>query len=238
MGNGITSWCLDEVDKPISITVLNDYNSFAEKRGAKAQYRGTVVTVHGMKTRGVWQKDISPVLQDAALRHHPVDYGYLLFGVLLPRIQDAVANKIVRAIDEQQHAVPSGPHGVIAHSFGTLCLGRALQRNPSLRLGRICLFGAIMPRDFPWQVIKKHAQYESVLNETCGRDPWPRTAAKYLSWAGAGASGCDGFLEEGASVYECPYTWTGHSRLGTKLHCENTWLPFLLDGSRPQAYAR
>ena len=216
---------------------LSAYNILAEKLSTKAQYRGTVVTVHGINTRGAWQKRISSALQDAALRHEPVDYGHLLIGVLLPRMQDTVADQIVAAVSKQQIAVPDGPHGVIAHSFGTLCLGRALKRNPSLRLGRICLFGAILPMNFPWQRIRDRAQYESVLNETCDQDPWPRRAARYLAWTGAGASGCHGFLQTGPSVHECPYDWTGHSQLGTPLHCQQTWLPFLLNGTLPPAYA-
>ena len=104
----------------------------------------------------------------------------------------------------------------LRHSFGTLCLGRALQRNPSLRLARICLFGAILPPTFPWSTIRQRAQYESVLNETCTDDPWPRRADRYLFWTGAGPSGCDGFLEGEPSVHNCPYDWTGHSGLASR----------------------
>ena len=217
---------------------LSDYNRFAEKVGTRPQYRGTVITVHGMKTRGAWQKDISPVLQDAAVRHEPVDYGYVLVKVRLRWKQETVANQIVTAAMEQQRAVPDGPHGIIAHSFGTLCLGRALKRNPSLMLGRICLFGSILPTNFPWRVIREREQYDSILNEICDEDPWPRCASRCLWWAGAGASGCDGFVESGASVNECPYDWTGHSQLGTRLHCQQTWLPFLLHGVLPPACAQ
>ena len=216
---------------------LNDYNESAEELGVPPQYRGTVVTVHGMGTRGAWQKHISSALQDAALRHEPVDYGYFLINVLMPSSRDTVANKIVTEVVKQQAAVPRGPHGVIAHSYGTLCLGHALKRNPSLRLGRICLFGAILPTNFPWRSIRDRGQYDAVMNETCDRDQWPRRASRYLCWAGAGAAGCDGFAEQGSSIYECPYDWTGHSKLGTPLHCENTWIPFLLYGILPPGYA-
>lgn len=215
---------------------LNHYNSCAEQLGTPPQYRGSVVTVHGMTTRGAWQKRISSALQDAALRHEPLDYGYLLLGVLSPWVQDAVANRIIAAVTRQQRAVPDGPHGAIAHSFGTLCLGRALKRNPSLRLGRICLWGAILPTDFPWSMLRNRAQYDSVLNETCDQDPWPRRAARYLGWAGAGASGCDGFSRQPPSVHDCHYDWTGHSQLGTPLHCTQTWLPFLLRGVLPPSH--
>ena len=212
---------------------LSKFNLIAEELGVRAQYRGAVVTVHGMKTRGAWQKKISTVLQDAALRHEPLDYGSLIIGSFFPRSRDAVANQLVSAVTKQQKVVPHGPHGIIAHSFGTLCLGRALKSNPSLRLGRICLFGGILHRNFPWKKIRERGQFDAVLNESCSQDPWPRCASLLLFWTGAGASGRYGFLEQACSVYECPYDWTGHSQLGTVVHCQNTWLPFLLRGKLP-----
>ena len=212
---------------------LKDFNSIAERLGARPEYRGTVITVHGIKTRGAWQKDVTPVFQDAGLRHEPVDYGYALFNVVFRRLQDTVAKRVVDAVIEQERVVPGGPHGVIAHSFGTLCLGRALRVNPSLRLGRICLFGSILPTNFPWYFMWNQGQFELVMNETCEKDRWPRHARRWLRWAGAGASGCVGFNPSLCPVFECPYDWTEHSSLATRLHCERVWIPFLLEGIVP-----
>ena len=217
---------------------LRDYNAVAERLEARPQYRGTVITVHGMKTYGPWQKEVSLALQDSALRHEPVDYGYVLFKAVCRWMQDSVSEKIIAAFREQEAVVPGGPHGVIAHSFGTLCLGRSLQQNPSLRLSGICLFGSVLPRNFPWKRIWERKQFRSVMNETCEGDPWPRWASWLLRWAGAGASGCDGFMETGAPVHECPYDWTGHTCLGSRLHCEHTWIPFLLEGVVPSTYRK
>ena len=210
---------------------LQDYNKSAEEIGATPQYRGAVVTVHGMNTHAPWQKNITPVLQDAAVRHKPVDYGFLQCRALWPRTQHDVASKIIDAVEEQRHVVPLLRPSIIAHSFGTLCLGYALRRNPSLKLQRICLFGAILHRRFPWRQMEKHAQFEAVLNETCLSDPWPKIAGFVMYRAGT--SGCYGFLNNGTSVHNCPYDSSGHSNLGSAIHCKETWLPFLLDGQLP-----
>ena len=126
--------------------------------------------------------------------------------------------------------------GIIAHSFGTLCLRDALQGNPDLEIERICLIGSIMHRRFPWRKLQEQGQFQLVLNETCRRDWWVHVAPLVPGW-GAGRSGCYGFLDAGASVYDCPYYWTRHSGLATRLHCEKTWVPFLLDGSLPASCA-
>lgn len=210
---------------------LAEYNSRAERLGTAQAYRGTVTSVHGINTFGHWQRQISTELQDAALRYRQVNYGRILLGVLWRR--KSVSKMIVNAILEQQDKWPAGPHGVIAHSFGTLCLGYALQRNPALRLrGRICLFGAILPRKFPWKRLHELKQYESVLNETCRGDIW-----SWLSWSlpllKTGASGCYGFLDAGPYVHDCHSDWTGHSGLGSRVQCRGTWIPFLLNGELP-----
>ena len=59
-----------------------DYNLLASNR---QQYRGTVTTIHGINTRGAWQKNVSPHLQDGGLRHLPADYGSVKAGLLWSR---------------------------------------------------------------------------------------------------------------------------------------------------------
>ena len=170
-----------------------EYADRAKERAYRPSYRGTVITIHGMNTRGAWQKRISTVFQDALVRYKAVDYGMFRGGVLTWGAQRKVADEIEEAVFEQQREVPDGPHGVIAHSFGTLCLGYALKSRPSLKLDRICLVGAILERNFPWEDIRQRQQVSSVLLEKGGADRWPRIAECWLSHRGAGASGREGF---------------------------------------------
>ncbi len=213
---------------------LSDYNRTAERKGVEPQYLVAVVTVHGMNTRGAWQKKIVPDLEDNGIGHVPVDFGTVRFGSILPGKREDVAQKIVDAVLRNKPRCRTS--GIIAHSFATLCLGDALQRNPDLKIERICLFGSIMCRRFPWRSLQKQGQFELVLNETCRRDCWVHLAPLVPGW-GAGRSGCYGFLEGGGSVYNCPYEWTSHSRLATQVHCLKTWIPFLLQGSLPASCA-
>ena len=42
--------------------------------------RPVVISIHGIRTRGTWQKEITPALNYAGFTHVPLDYGR--FGLL------------------------------------------------------------------------------------------------------------------------------------------------------------
>jgi len=206
---------------------LDEYNRIAEELpDGLPDYRGAVLSVHGMNTWGPWQKHISPVLQDYSIRHIPVDYGYQILRVIRPltnRLLQLVVEKIVDAFKAHQHL--GLPTAAIGHSFGTLSIGTALQWTPELVLPRIVTFGSILPCEFPWRRLMERGQVSRVLNETCQRDGWPRRARLWIS--GAGPSGCDGFTRE-PFIDQEEYEWTDHSRLATEMHCRRVWIPFIL----------
>jgi pimeloyl-ACP methyl ester carboxylesterase len=198
-----------------------------ETRHPKPQYRGSVITVHGMNTDGAWQKRLSVHFQDWFLRHIPVTFGKVVAGVLRRRKSEEVAEEIVDAYKSHKSAGIVSQH-VVAHSYGTLSTTRTLELNPDIRLNRIILFGGIVPRDYRWADFVDGKQIEGmILNESCPRDRWPKHAAHFIY--GAGSSGCCGF-EPSAFVVERRYGYTEHSGLATDLHCIEAWIPFLLSG--------
>lgn len=205
---------------------LEEYNRIAESiHGGLPDYRGAVITVHGMNTWGPWQKHISPVLQDHSIRHIPVDYGYRILRVVRPLtnglIQLVVERIVAAYANHQQLGLQPA---AIGHSFGTLCIGRALQWTPELILPRIVTFGSILPCEFPWGRLLELGQVGRILNETCQQDPWPRRAPLFIS--DSGTSGCDGFPAE-PFIDQREYDWTDHSRLATEMHCRRVWIPFI-----------
>lgn len=100
-----------------------------------------------------------------------------------------------------------------------------MQWNPDLILNRIITFGSILRCDFPWRTLFDGGQVQRVLNEFCQSDPWVRRAPFCIS--GAGTSGCRGFHPPESFIDHVPYTWTAHSLLGTPIHCQQTWVPFI-----------
>src|SRR5690242_6184044 len=103
---------------------LAEFNRLA---GPDGQYNLAVITIHGMNTRGAWQKWTSTPLQDAGIRVIPVDYGYQLVRscVFPTRTADQFVERVVNAWTDHDNL--NLPICAVAHSFGTLILGRALQ---------------------------------------------------------------------------------------------------------------
>lgn len=101
----------------------------------------TVITIHGIKTRGKWQKDITPFLQNFI--HEPLDFGNFL-AVQLARTKSRNA-KVEFFRDEYTRIARSDPYpSIIAHSFGTYIVATAMERYPEIRFDRIIFCGSIV----------------------------------------------------------------------------------------------
>lgn len=205
---------------------LREYNETAAEVGVPPCYRGAVITVHGMNTRGRWQKDIAPKFQDALIRCESADFGHVLVGVLCRRKLDRVAEQILEKYEEQlrYHPFPAA----IGHSLGSLAIGRTLETKPDIVLKRIIVFGCIIRQDFPWKALAADRRVESVLNESAENDRWARIARYVIP--DAGPSGYRGFVDADGVVIERRYKKTGHCGLQHPLHYRKVWIPFLLTG--------
>src|SRR5437763_1316052 len=112
-----------------------EYVRYADQVG-NPQFRKALISVHGMKTTGAWQKEITKELQYARILYAPIDYGFALGSVLRRKKANTVADKIVREFEQIRVREPSLPISAVAHSFGTLALGRALQRTSDFKIER------------------------------------------------------------------------------------------------------
>lgn len=209
---------------------LDDYYRLAPEVGLAPQYRGGAITVHGMMSSGGWQKDVNTCLQDAMIRHTPVHYGFVTVGALDPRKRNLIAEKILAAYEDQLPHCKHGSPAVVAHSLGTLGLGRAFELYEELKLSRAILYGSILRREFPWAALHADGRIEAVMNEAASND-FPVFLAPYaLRHCGAGASGREGFLDGGGVVTNRQHGHTGHGGLQYPLHYRDIWRPFLLKG--------
>jgi hypothetical protein len=202
---------------------IGEYNAARTAEGLDPKYRAAVITVHGMNTTGRWQKDLATFLQDRLIRHKAVDYGFVLLGVLLPWTPAKVHERLNHAYEDQRRFFER-PH-VIAHSFGSRCLGKWLQRFPSNSISRVILCGSLIPRRFDWGQLAANGQVDRVMNERAGKDLWVKLAP--LAIWGSGCSGVLGFKDCGNIVDENFYPHSKHSDLFMPAHWEKVWLPFL-----------
>jgi hypothetical protein len=117
------------------------------------------------------------------LKVYPVFYGdFPLWRFLFPGVTRSApvarVARFLRDAREQDDDLAKAPDqrrriSVIAHSFGTYCLFKALHQNPNIKLHRVILCGSVLPEDFDFGVYVEQLGPDKVLNECGDEDPWP-----------------------------------------------------------------
>jgi pimeloyl-ACP methyl ester carboxylesterase len=169
-----------------------------------------VVTLHGIRTRGHWQKQITPYLARHGLIPYHLDYGF--FGVLsflMPWTRARRVQWLRTELRDLMDRTGAKRVSLIAHSFGTWLALEVLEaENGNLRFDRVVLTGSIVRRDFPWgSTLLRKRWVQAVRNETASGDWVVRAAELFARLAGplaprAGASGAAGFNTGCPGVHE------------------------------------
>ena len=194
-----------------------------------------VMSLHGIRTRGEWQKQVNSQLQAMGFRHELLDYGFFrAWRLLMPWLR---ARQVARfrmeyeALTAGTSALPS----VIAHSFGTYIVAAAMDKYAEIRFDRIILCGSIVRREYDWDSLIDSGRVSAVLNEYGGKDFWSKTAA-WCIWDG-GASGARGFLTRHGRVFQRRRPLFRHSDYFYPLNYRENWVPFL-EGAEPSDQPR
>jgi len=189
--------------------------------------RHLVLSLHGIRTRGTWQKDLTRSLNEGGFDHEPLDFGFFrALQLIMPGARRS-RTEWFREEYTRINATLGEPPSIIAHSFGTYLVTRALSMYPEIRFHRIILCGSIVRNDYPWStIIQEQQRVERILNEHGQRDFW----AGIVAWgvADAGSSGVTGFEDlAGGAVVQRSHPEFRHSDYFYKLNYEHTWVPFL-----------
>ena len=190
-----------------------------------------VVSLHGILSRGAWQKEFSEYLTAEGFIYVPEDLGYLFPLVVLKKgmtigFSNKLADRLDRLVKRHQDATLS----VVAHSFGTLVLGAALDNNPNLRVDKVVLSGCILPSSFPWAKLLNRDQVGCVVNLVSLSD-WPVRITSFLEQCGSkrcGASGRRGFVGKHSRMVQPVSRDFGHSDWFTTNHLNRYLIPLLL----------
>lgn len=188
--------------------------------------RPLVLSIHGIRTRGTWQRDINRCLENADFDHALIDYGYFsLFRFLWPWSRDKQVRRFLEkyTAETRNGEVPS----VIAHSLGTYIVANAMERYEEVQFDRIIFCGSIVPPGYDWAARINSGQVRYVLNDCGKRDIWVRIAEWVV--ADAGPSGVSGFtnLADG-KVIERFHPFFRHSDFFYERNVTKQWIPFLL----------
>jgi hypothetical protein len=183
-----------------------------------------VYSLHGIRTNAYWQSQLAEFVETET--GFKVGYrNYLRFTSVMTLFKDIFLYKPLRIIEKDLRDLGSDFRvNVIAHSFGTWLLLRALRENSNLSVHQVILCGAVVPRSSSWwQQLNASKQITGEIVNFCGtRDPIP-ALAELLS-RDFGASGVVGAGDPSIrdSFHDC-----GHSGFLTTTFCANYWIGIL-----------
>jgi len=185
-----------------------------------------VISLHGIRTRGAWQKELTRALHKHEFVYEPYDYNFFrAIQLVLPFMRNSQVKKFrdwCYAHTKGESKLPS----VIAHSFGTYLVTRTLEAYSEIKFDRIILCGSIVPIHFPWSNYIAAERVTRVLNDYGKKDFWAKAAQWVVN--DAGPSGAKGFSDgaKGQVVNLCRPHFH-HSDFFYEANYERTWIPFL-----------
>jgi pimeloyl-ACP methyl ester carboxylesterase len=190
-----------------------------------------VISLHGIRTRGVWQKDLVPELALGGFVPYALDYGS--FGALeliRPSSLDKKVRWLLGEYDRIRAVTGCERPSVIAHSFGTLQVAHLLRKYSEVIFDKVILAAGIVPVDFPWSHLLDRDRVMWVMNEYGGRDRWPNLARLLVPHAGH--CGAARFTSSHRALHQLEHAYHGHSDYFFQGHFRYQWLPTLLLNKR------
>ena len=125
---------------------------------------------------------------------------------------------------------PSKRPSVVAHSFGSFIVGKALLKYPDIHFDKVILCGSILPEDFPWEDVLGRGQVGTMWNDFGSKDFWVWVVPYVASETGR--AGRYGFSVENPLHISNGQAHKGHPDYFKELHWESQWLPFLVSPPR------
>lgn len=185
-----------------------------------------VISLHGIKTRGVWQKDLAPELALAGYIPYVLDYGNLwALQMLLRGTLDKNVDWLVKEYDRIVADTRCRRPSIIAHSFGTLQVARLLEKYDHVVFDKVILAAGIVPLDYDWPHLLDANRVSWVSSNFGGKDLWPRVAARFVPHAGN--SGTAPFRRLHRALHQVAHPHHGHSSYFSQGNFRQNWIPTL-----------
>lgn len=189
----------------------------------------SVVLLHGIRTRARWYRDVGKLIQENCRDVRVSKPKYGKFGLKkFVTNDDAEPLRVVKDTIRAESKKPQVDKvSVIAHSFGSYLITRALLEEKDICLHKLILCGSVVPENFQWREIcaqiGPHDGRDHIYNEYSEKDIWPRVASKLSSkYGNAGSFG----FEDDSRVSNRQHDGR-HSFCLTQKFAEENWLPLL-----------
>ncbi|MDB5743349.1 MAG: Triacylglycerol esterase/lipase EstA, alpha/beta hydrolase fold [Polaromonas sp.] len=188
--------------------------------------RPVVITLHGIRTRGEWQKQIAPRIARYGMIPVLLDYGYFsIFKFLNPWSRNSRVLWLRDKVAEVVRDYPGAPISIVAHSMGTFLVARLIQDEKAFNFETVLFSGSIVEEGFNWVDPLNTNRVMYVANYRAKADIWPKMASWFV--AGAGRAGIDGFTDKHLSLFQHTHPTYGHSDYFNPHVFEELWLPKL-----------
>lgn len=212
------------------VTLEKLFDGFRDKGCADQQEFGPhlVMLLHGINTYADWTLEIKDVLSENGLVPSASSFGFLSVAKFLFPIdlfRDQAVEKFISDVRIAINLSSAAKVSVIAHSFGTFVVSKAMLRAPDIKWNRIIFCGSVVKSDFPFDQLLNRFR-APLLNEVGSNDIWP-AVAESVTW-GYGYVGSHGLNHP--MVTTRWHSGFKHSDFLTRDVCERYWIPFLNNG--------
>ena len=183
-----------------------------ERLSTRSNKKTITLLVHGVMTAGEWQDSLKTKFESSG--HSVFSYKYKFYSALkivcgISRMKQA--EHFGLWLEKQFIENPSSNINIVAHSFGTYLVLKALELlrlDNMTRIDNIILLGSVMPRNYNFGLIEKKFMPKKIINE-CGTKDLPLLASKAFCF-GLGNAGRAGF-NSGSEMLINRYYEAGHS---------------------------
>jgi hypothetical protein len=186
-----------------------------------------ILLVHGIRTHAYWAEMVARIVETSTrAKVQPIKYGFFdVLRFLSPFVtRRAPVERIVREYRDVHVRYPHARISVIAHSFGTYAVTKALQE-PDIVFHKIIFCGSIAPSEFRVARYRAQIGWDPILND-CGTHDVMPVLAQCVTW-GYSATGTFGF---GTVGIRDRFSKFAHSAFFTDSFVRDFWVPYLTDG--------
>ncbi len=208
--------------------------------------RHMVITVHGIRTFGDWQRRLERLVRrsNPEIVFYHYNYNYLsALGFLTPPLRRLLVSRFQRQLSGVFRQHQPTRLDIVGHSFGTYLIAWALRRLPpedGIKVNTIILSGSALKPAFYWPDLIP-SRVARVVND-CGSRDGVLLLSQYLSLF-TGMAGRVGFVGMNGPEFQNRYSSFGHSGYFLSETGEQTdeymrrwWLPILLGDGEVEAF--
>lgn len=221
-------WIQDTVANIISIT----NSTIVDKNRSK---KAIVISLHGIRTYGHWQNELSTFIQDKTehIEYHPFKYGF--FSVIfffIPLIRYIKSKSIIKSIKKIIDENKDKEVYIFAHSYGTYVISKLIELNEfDKKINTVFFCGSVLPSSYDIHG-KLSSKVNKIVNDCAIKDYVLIINKIFIPFLGnAGRVGFEGVNNNQICNR---YFKGGHSLYFNKVNnhenfMEKYWMPHLID---------